>query len=124
MECYKLRWRQCNRSGLHHIRITINSLNLELMPDWLHVTSRQLWSFKLIEYASNRLRTHSDYHLVLKDGSHDQSEQDVKDFYWIEETLGYSHIFFKLHGYIIQESTLGYSHIFFKLHGYIIQEST
>jgi hypothetical protein len=41
---------------------------------------------KLIEDASNRLHACSDYHSVLKDGSHDQSEQDVKDFFWIEET--------------------------------------
>jgi hypothetical protein len=50
------------------------------MPDWLRVTSEQLWSFKLVEDASNQLCAHSDYHSVLKDGGHDQSEQDVKDF--------------------------------------------
>jgi hypothetical protein len=34
---------------------------------------------KLVEGASNWLHTCSDYHSILKDGSHDQSEQDVKD---------------------------------------------
>jgi hypothetical protein len=58
----------------------MDSLKSEHMPDWLRVTSGQLWSFKLVEYASNRLYTRSYYHSVLKDGSHDQSEQDVNDF--------------------------------------------
>jgi hypothetical protein len=51
------------------------------MSDWLHVTPGQLWSFKLIEDTSNWLRARSDYHSVLKYESHDQSEQDVKDFF-------------------------------------------
>jgi hypothetical protein len=84
----RLRWRQYSRSGLQHIRTTMDSLKLVHAPDWLHVTSGQVWSFKPIEYASNRLCTRLDYHSVLKNVSHDQSEQDVKDFYWIEETQG------------------------------------
>jgi len=32
----------------------------------------------------------------------------VKDFYWIEEALGYNHIFFKIHEYRIQEFTEEY----------------
>jgi hypothetical protein len=51
------------------------------MPDWLRVTSEQLWSFKLVEDAPNQLHARSDYHSVLKDEDHDQSEQDVKDFF-------------------------------------------
>jgi hypothetical protein len=49
------------------------------------VSDQDNWSFKLVEDASNLLCAHSDYHLVLKDGSHDQSKQVMKDFYWIEE---------------------------------------
>jgi hypothetical protein len=41
---------------------------------------------KLVEDAPNQLHICSDYHSVIKDGSHDQSKQDVNDFYWIEES--------------------------------------
>jgi hypothetical protein len=76
----RLRWRQCIISDSHNIRTTMDSLKSEHAPYWLRVTSGQLWNFKLIEDASNRLHAYSDYHSVLKDGSHNQSEQDVKDF--------------------------------------------
>jgi hypothetical protein len=59
---------------------TMDSLKSKHMTDWLCITSWQLWSFKLTEDASNQLHAHSDYHLVRKDGSHDQPEQDVEDF--------------------------------------------
>jgi hypothetical protein len=42
---------------------------------------RTILKFTLVEDTSNRLHTRSDYHSVLKDGSHDQSERDVKDFF-------------------------------------------
>jgi hypothetical protein len=58
---------QCSRSGSHHIRTTVDSLKSEHTPDWLHVTAGQLWSFKLVEDASNRFCTRLDYHSVLKD---------------------------------------------------------
>jgi hypothetical protein len=80
----RLRRIQCSRSD--HIMTIVDSLKSEHTPDCLHVASGQLWSFKLIEDISNRLRARSDYHSILKDGSHDQAEQDVKDFYWIEES--------------------------------------
>jgi hypothetical protein len=64
----------------------VDSLKSEHALDWLRVTSGQLWSFKLVEDASNRLRARLDYHSELKDESHNQSEQYVKDFYWIEES--------------------------------------
>jgi hypothetical protein len=81
----RLRQRQYNRSSSHHIRTIMDSLKSEYAPDWLHVAPGQLWSFKLIEDTSNWLHARLDYHSVLKNESHDQSEQDVKDFYWIEE---------------------------------------
>jgi hypothetical protein len=74
----RLRWRQYSRSGSHHIRIIVDSQKLEHTPDWLHVTSGQLWSFKIEEDASNRLCIRSEYHSLLNDGSHDQSEQNMK----------------------------------------------
>jgi hypothetical protein len=82
----RLRWRQCCISYSHHINTTVGSLKSEHALNWLHITSVQLWSFKLVEDVSNQLCACSDYHSVLKDGSHDQSEQDVNDFYWIEES--------------------------------------
>jgi hypothetical protein len=39
---------------------------------------------KIVKDASNQLHACSDYHSVIKDGSHYQSEQDMKDFYCIE----------------------------------------
>jgi hypothetical protein len=80
----RLRWRRCSRLGSYHIRTIMDSLKSDHAPDWLH--TGQLWSFKLIENTSNRLRARSNYHSILKDESYDQSEQDVKDFYWIEES--------------------------------------
>jgi hypothetical protein len=57
------------------------------VSDWLCVTSEQLWSFKLVKDASNQLCDRLDYHSVLKDGVHDQSEQDVNDF--LKKKLSY-----------------------------------
>jgi hypothetical protein len=105
----RLRRRQWSRSGSHHIRTTMGSLKSKHAPDWFCVTSGQLWSVKLVEYASNQIRVHSDYHSVLKIVSHNQSEQDMNNFYWIEETSGQSHIFFKLHGYKVEESKMGFA---------------
>jgi hypothetical protein len=78
----RLRWRQCHILDSHDIRTPVDLLKSKHAPDWLRVTFGQLWSFKLVEDASNWLRARSNYHLVLKDGSHNQSEQDVKDFSW------------------------------------------
>jgi hypothetical protein len=56
----------------------------EYVSDLFHVTSGQLWSFKL-EDAHNRLHAHSDHHSPLKDGSHDRAIQDMKDFFdWMK----------------------------------------
>jgi hypothetical protein len=77
----RLRWRQYSILDSHHIKTTVDSLKSEHAPDWLHIISGQLWSFKLVEDVSNRPHVCLDYHSVLKDGSHDQSEQDVKDFF-------------------------------------------
>jgi hypothetical protein len=82
----KLRWRQYSTLGSHHIRITVDSIKSEHAQDWLRITLGQLWSFKLVEDASNWLRARSDYHSVLKDESHDQSKQDMNDVYWIEKS--------------------------------------
>jgi hypothetical protein len=65
----------------------MDSLKSEHVTDWLHVKSGQLWSFQLVEDASNQLHICSYYHSVLNDGSHDQSEHDVKDFF--ENKLSY-----------------------------------
>jgi hypothetical protein len=65
---------------INNIKTIVDSLTSEHGLDWLHITLGQLWSFKLVEYTSNQLRVHSDYHSVLKDGSHDRSKQDVNDF--------------------------------------------
>jgi hypothetical protein len=59
----------------------VDSLKLEHTLDWLHVTSGQIWSFKIAVDASNRLRACSDYHSVLKDENYDQLEQDMNDFF-------------------------------------------
>jgi hypothetical protein len=58
----------------------VSSLKSEHVTYWLHVTSWQLRRFKLIEDASNRLHVRSNYHSVLKNESHNQPEQGVKDF--------------------------------------------
>jgi hypothetical protein len=78
----RLRWRQCNISDYHHIKTTVDSLKSEAHARLTsrHITSRQLWSFKLVEDLSNQLSARSNYHSVLKDGCHDQSEQDVNNF--------------------------------------------
>jgi hypothetical protein len=52
----------------------------EHVSDWFRVSSGQLWSFKL-EDAHNRLHARSNHHSPLKDGSHDRSIQDMKDFF-------------------------------------------
>jgi hypothetical protein len=41
---------------------------------------RTILKFTLVEDTFNRLHACSDYYSVLKDGSHNQSEQGVKDF--------------------------------------------
>jgi hypothetical protein len=59
----------------------------EHVLDWFHVTSGQLWCFKL-EDTHNRLHARSDDHSPLKDESHDRTIQDMKDcFDW--KKLGY-----------------------------------
>jgi hypothetical protein len=52
----------------------------EHVSAWFHVTSGQLWSFKL-EDAHNRLYARPDHHSPLKDRSHGREIQDMKNFF-------------------------------------------
>jgi hypothetical protein len=58
----------------------VDSIKLEHVLDWFCVTSGRLWSFKL-EDAHNRLYARSDHHSPLKNGSHDRTIQDMKNFF-------------------------------------------
>jgi hypothetical protein len=53
----------------------------EHMLDWFHVTSEQLWSFKL-EDAHNRLHARSDHHSPLKDVSQGNTRYEWFFFDW------------------------------------------
>jgi hypothetical protein len=64
----------------------MDSMKSKHMSDWFHVTLGQLWSFKL-EDAHNQLHARLDHHSSLKDGSHDRTIQDMKNFFdWRESS--------------------------------------